>query len=125
MTTLASRQLCLIADEQQSGLSVLTDVEAAGFEAVGPFSSSSAALDWLEAHTPDLAVIDPALDEETGSRLVQALRSRGVPIVVYSERVRQEAPPELQSVPWFEKETAHADLLAALSYLQTTASAGV
>ena len=86
MATLTSRQRCLIADDQQSGLSVLSDVEAAGFEAVDPFSSSSSALDWLEAHTPDLAVIDPALDDGTGSSLVQVLRSRGVPIVVYSDR---------------------------------------
>lgn len=124
MATLTSRQRCLIADGQRSGQSVRSDVEAAGFEAVGPFSSSSSALEWLEAHTPDLAVIDPALDQEMGSILVQALRSRGVPIVVYSDSVRQpESPAELKSVPWFEKATARADLLATLSYLQTTTSA--
>ena len=123
MTTLTSRQVCLIADDQQSGPSLQRDVEAAGFDVIGPFVSSSSALQWLEDHTPDLAVIDPALDKETGSSLVQALRSRGVPIVVYSDLVRQpEASPELKSVPWFEKATARGDLLAALSYLQTTAS---
>ncbi len=122
MATLTSRQRCLIADDQQSGLSVLSDVEAAGFEAIGPFSSSSSALDWLEAHTPDLAVIDLALDEETGTSLVQTLRSRGVPIVVYSNSARQpEASSELKSVPWFAKGTARDDLLATLSYLKTTA----
>ena len=124
MAEATSRQRCLIVDDQQGGLSIQSDVEAAGFEAVGPFGSSSSALDWLEAHTPDLAVIDPALDAETGSSLVQALRSRGVPIMVYSDSARQpEASLELQSVPWFDKETARADLLAALGYLQTTASA--
>src|SRR5829696_5611195 len=85
MTSLTSRQCCLIADDQQSGPSLQNDVEAAGFDVIGPFNSSSSALDWLEDHTPDLAVIDPALDEETGSSLVSALRSRGVPIVVYSD----------------------------------------
>jgi DNA-binding response OmpR family regulator len=123
MSELAARQRCLIADGQQSGLLLQSDVEAAGFEAVGPFSSSSSALDWLEAHTPDLAVIDPALDEEIGSSLIQALRSRGVPIVVYSDRERQpEAAPELKSVPWFAKASARPDFLAALSYLRTTAA---
>ena len=122
MTSLTSRQCCLIADDQQSGPSLQSDVEAAGFDVIGPFSSSSSALQWLEDHTPDLAVIDPALDEETGSSLVVALRSRGVPIVVYSDTVRQpEGPAELKSVPWFEKATARSDLLAALSYLQTSA----
>ncbi len=101
MATLGTRQRCLIADDQQSGPTLQSDVEAAGFEAVGPFSSSSSALGWLGAHTPDLAVIDPALDEETGSILVQALRSRGVPIVVYSDSVmhaiRNAKPHTVQS----------------------------
>ena len=122
MSTLTARKRCLIADDQQSDPSLQGDVEAAGFDVIGPFSSSSFALDWLEDHTTDLAVIDPALDEETGSSLVLALRSRGVPIVVYSDSVRQpEGPAELRSVPWFEKATARGDLLSALSYLQTTA----
>ena len=90
-------------------------------EAAGPFRSSSLALDWLDARTPDVAIIDPALDEGVGALLVQALRSRGVPLVVYTDEARQpEVAPELQTVPWFEKGAGRADLLATLTYLKAT-----
>ena len=121
MATLTSHQRCLIVHDDRDGASLLSDVEAAGFEAAGPFNTSSHALDWLDAYTPDVAVIAPALDESVGAPLVQALRSRGVPLVVYSDAARQpEVAPELQSVPWFEKCTGRADLLATLTYLKAT-----
>lgn len=113
----------MIVDDLSGGPSLLADVEAAGFKTIGPFTAPPLAMAWLEANTPDLAVIDPAFGAGEIQGLVLELRGRGVPFVVYSGQERTAvAPPELQSVPWFGKATARAEFVAALAYIRSTAA---
>ena len=124
MATLALAQRCLIVDDPSIGSSLLDDITAAGFEAVGPFPAPALALRWLEAQTPDLVVIDPASTVGAAQDLVLALRERGVPFVVYTDAERtSEVMPELQSMPWFEKGSGRAEFLATLAYVHSTAAA--
>ena len=51
--------LCLVAeDEALIAMGLAADCDDAGLEIVGPFASCAQALDWVEEHTPDIALLD-------------------------------------------------------------------
>jgi DNA-binding response OmpR family regulator len=71
-------------DQALIGLALERDLEDAGFDIVGPFTSVAAALAWVETSTPDLAVLDYKLQDGSCTALVGVLRERGVPVVIHS-----------------------------------------
>ncbi len=112
-----SQPRCLVCEDQALiGLALEGDLEEAGLGIVGPFTSGEAALAWVETGTPELAVLDYKLKDGPCTRLIQVLRGRGVPVLIYSGWQRQGAdlPRELAEVPWLEKPCDRAALLAAL-----------
>jgi two-component system, response regulator PdtaR len=66
---------------------VADDLQEHGYQCVGPFARGSDALAKLATQTPDLAIVDWALQDGFCIELIRELRDRGVPLVIFSEPV--------------------------------------
>ena len=111
-----SRLRCLIVEDQMLiALSIEGYLEDLGYEVEGPFTTGTAALSWLETHTPQAAILDYSLLDGACNELARELRRRGIPFVIYSGyRPSAERPAEVKGVPWLEKPCTREDLLRAL-----------
>jgi DNA-binding NtrC family response regulator len=110
---------CLIVEDQVLiALSIEAYMEDAGYDAIGPFTSGSAALEWLRNHTPQAAILDYNLKDGDCTDLAHELQERGVPFMIYSgHRHSPDIPPEFKDVPWLEKPCSREDILKALQSL--------
>ena len=107
---------CMIVEDQALiGLALEAYLEDLGFAVGEPLSSAAAALDWLETHTPSVAILDYTLKDGPCPTLIRRLAERGIPFVVYSGHERSVAPRELRNVPWITKPCDREVLLAALT----------
>ncbi len=119
---------CLICEDQALiGLAIEAYLEDAGIGVVGPFGSCIEALAWVETATPELAVIDYKLKDGPSTLIVEALRQRGVPTVIYSgwQRRGVNVPLPYAGLPWLEKPADRDALLAALVGVAPTLTLGV
>jgi DNA-binding response OmpR family regulator len=109
----------MIAEDQPIiGLDLSDCLASAGFTVAGPFASCAASLAWLEAHTPDLAVLDYALDDGDCAEVIDTLIARGIPTIVLSGYIREsDAPPSLRKAIWLVKPCDHDTVLAATARL--------
>jgi two-component system, response regulator PdtaR len=120
-TTNSPRPQCLVAeDESIISMMMEIDLDEAGYEIVGPFSSCSEALGWLGQATPDLALIDYKLSDGACVELARELKRRDIPFAVLSGSVEKwvQRRPEFLGVPWLPKpvsEHALKHVLATLS----------
>jgi DNA-binding response OmpR family regulator len=112
----------VLKDNAIVGFDLTQTLEAAGYEAAGPLGTCAEALAWLEADTPEAAILDLTLKDGFCVALAHVLRARGVPYVVLSANHHQDAPDELQGTPWFVKPVGPHNLLAALAVLQEMAA---
>jgi len=110
---------CLIVEDQVLiGIALGASLEDAGLQVDGPFISCAAALEWLDANTPAVAIIDYRLKDGCCLELVRALRSRGIPFVIYSGLPRlSDLDPAFGDAPWLEKPIGRIDLLNAVAGL--------
>ena len=110
---------CLIVEDQVLiGMSVEAYLEELGYEVVGPVPSSAAALRWLEANTPDFAILDYALEGGSCAKLATTLKQRGVPFVIYSGHSRgMDINLDMSDVAWIEKPAARLDIIKAIQRL--------
>ena len=116
----------LLEDEALIALALQDDLEEAGYGIAGPFVTCTDALSWLEAHRPDLAVLDTVLKDGPCKEVALRLTSLGVPFLVYSGLVEDmNALPELASATWIEKPATAQALLQALAGLRVSATAPV
>jgi DNA-binding response OmpR family regulator len=92
-------------------------LEDAGYDVVGPFMRRAQALAWLEANTPELAVLDVMLPDGSSVDLARELRKRGVPFAIYSGLKPATDTPEFQGVPWLEKPMSRVALKEVLARL--------
>lgn len=118
-TPYQSKPLALILeDEALIAFNIQDELEDAGYETVGPFTSCSAALEWLETGTPTLAILDAALNDGPCSTVAAELSRRGVPFIIYSGH--QEDHPlvaEFPHITWIEKPAPPAVLVQACQKL--------
>ncbi|WP_048709326.1 response regulator [Microvirga massiliensis] len=91
------------------GLDLADELAERGYEVAGPFTCAEA-LAWIRGNTPDLAVLDVALQLGSCVRLARELQGREVPILVFSSYLQQCALPEFGSIPWLSM-PAPMDLL--------------
>ena len=116
----------LLEDEALIAVALQDDLEEAGYEVAGPFVTCTDALSWLEAHRPDLAVLDTVLKDGPCKEVALRLTSLGVPFLVYSGLVEDmNALPELASATWIEKPATAQALLQALAGLRDSTTAAV
>ena len=93
----------------------LTD---AGYGVAGPFASCATALEWLDGHQPDLALLDAVLSDGLCIELARALRVRAVPFLVLSgNHPLYGFPPDLHDAPWMEKPVTYEQLVNGLTLL--------
>ena len=98
-------------------------LEESGFRVAGPFTRNSAALAWLDAHTPDLALLDVLLNDGPCTPIVRALRVRNIPFAIYSGLKPGSRHPDLAAVTWLEKPVARDELVRALRGIVSEPSA--
>jgi DNA-binding response OmpR family regulator len=113
---------CLIVEDQALiAMSLEAYLEEAGIEITATFSSGTKALNWLVAHTPELALVDVMLEDGPCFKLARELKSRGIPFVIYSGLPpARDYPSELSEAPWLEKPAERAALTRALMQLVTS-----
>ena len=116
---------CMIVEDQALiDLALEAYLEDLGFAVGEPLSSAAAALEWLDTHTPSVAILDYTLQDGPCPTLIRRLAERGIPFVVYSGHKRSVAPPELQHVPWINKPCDREVLFAALTRAAPALSSG-
>jgi ActR/RegA family two-component response regulator len=85
-----------------------------GMKAIGPIGSVESALQTLAQDGPDGAIIDLNLQGELAFKVVQAVRDRGVPFVVYTGYSRLAFPAQLAGIVTVEKPTSVAGVVLKL-----------
>ena len=83
-----SLQCVLVAeDEMIIGVDLCDTVQEAGFVVDGPYDTARSAIDSLEKHKPDLAILDVRLDDGEVYPLADALIAANVPVIFHSGEV--------------------------------------
>ena len=109
------RPSCMIVEDQALiGLALEAYLEDLGIAVGEPLSSTAAALDRLDKHTPTVAILDYTLKDGPCITLIRRLAEHGIPFVIYSGHDPSVAPRELRNVPWITKPCDREVLLAAL-----------
>ena len=83
-------------------------------QVIGPARSVESALQALGQDDPDGAIIDLNLQGELAFMVVQAVRDRGVPFVVYTGYSRLAFPVQLAGIVTVEKPTSAAEAVLKL-----------
>jgi DNA-binding response OmpR family regulator len=87
-----------------TGMAVADDLEAAGYEVIGPFLQCARAVQALGREVPDLAVLDLTLADGPCNALAGELRRQNIPFLVHTSWSRRgRIAPEFEDVPWLEK----------------------
>ena len=108
-----SKSLVLILeDEALIALSLQDELQDAGFVVARPFTTCSAALDWLRTATPDMAILDATLNDGSCHSVAAELSRRGVPFLIYSgHQEDQQLLAEFRHITWIEKPVPAAVLV--------------
>src|SRR6185295_2796545 len=102
----------VLEDEALIALNLQDDLQDAGYEVAGPFTTCAAALDWLQTETPDTAILD-AWRKDGPFRVVALQHSRReVPFLIYSgNHADRQLLSEFHPIPWIEKPVTPALLV--------------
>lgn len=102
------------------GLGVVEDLLDLGFRVSGPFMNAREVIDLLASDPPDFAIVDVGLRDGSGRSAAQALRARGIPLVIFTAGDRRAyLDGEFEDVPWVEKPAATDRLLGVLADLRS------
>jgi DNA-binding response OmpR family regulator len=117
--TANSRQLVLVLeDEALIALNVQDELQDAGYAVAGPFSTCSAALEWLQTTTPDMAILDATLKDGPCREIAVELSRRQVPFLIYSGyQEDRQLLSEFDHITWIEKPVPSEVLVQACQQL--------
>jgi DNA-binding response OmpR family regulator len=110
----ASPLILILEDEALIALNLQDELQDNGYAVAGPFTTCSAALEWLGTATPSIAILDATLNDGSCSNVAAELSRRKVPFLIYSGH--QENHPllaEIQHMTWIEKPAPPAALVQA------------
>jgi DNA-binding response OmpR family regulator len=108
--------IVLVAEEETVvGLALEDALTQAGYAVADVFATNSAALEWLEDRRVDAAVLDFSLRDGPSVDLLRELKSRGVPILLYS--AFNKLPDEFQELPRVLKPGTFDQIVNALDKL--------
>jgi len=117
---LAGQRILLVEDEYLVGEDLRYIIEQAGFQVIGPFDTSEAALGAMDSGTLDGAVLDVRLhDNSTSVAVARELLLRGLPFLVLTAYERQIVPPEMRKAPYLAKPYLRASLVDMVSCVFT------
>ena len=113
-----AKRILIAEDEAIISVILSGDLRDEGYVIAGPFSTAREAIAWLDGEAPDVAIVDYMLRDGPCTRLLHALRTRGVPFVIFSGYARgPEIDDAFLDVPWFEKPASSDALLEVLASL--------
>ena len=110
-------RLLVVEDEALVALSLAADLEAMGWEVVGPAATLDEAHALLEANHVDVALLDVNLDGTLVFPLAEALRARGKPFVFHTGYEIPDPSGGFADVPVVRKPSNPASLSATLEQL--------
>jgi PAS domain S-box-containing protein len=109
-------RILVVEDSALIALEIEEAVREAGFEVVGPVARLPAALELVQSHSVDGALLDINLDGVQVYPLADLLRARGVPIVFATGYDRRTVlPPRFSTVPTLAKPFSPSDLARLLA----------
>jgi DNA-binding response OmpR family regulator len=104
----------VLEDEALIAINLQDELQDAGYEVAGPFTTCAAALSWLETGTPGLAILDAALNDGPYNDVADELGRRNIPFLIYSGHQESHSLlPDFQHVIWIEKPAPSAVLVQA------------
>jgi DNA-binding response OmpR family regulator len=108
-----SKPYVLIAeDEALIALNLEDELRDAGYAVAGPFTTCSAALEWLHTTTPDMAILDASLKDGPCRNIALELSRREVPFFIYSGHLEDHnLRLEFHHATWIEKPVPSAVLV--------------
>ncbi len=108
----------VLEDEALIGITLQDDLHDAGYRVAGPFTTCADALDWLQANTPDAAILDAALKDGSCCGIAAELDRREVPFLVYSgHRADHQLQSDFHHILWIEKPAPSSRLVQACQQL--------
>ena len=111
--------ILVLEDQALIAIYVEELLHQAGFRTVNTLSSCSAAAEWLQSHTPGLAIIETRLRDGQCDAVAQMLESRGVPYLVHTAGSGRDDPSHgslQQTCAWLPKPCDPDDFLAAVRH---------
>lgn len=98
----------ILEDEALISLELEDVLSNVPVEEVVVLTRVDAALKWLESNTPDIAIVDYWLNRVPTEAVVDALRRKGVPVIIYSGTEYDAATDSasFRDVPWLQKPQA-------------------
>ncbi len=108
-----SNDILVLEDEPLIALDLEDMLHHAGFK-TNVLMSCAEALEWLQAKTPQVAVLDMHLKDGTCIDVAAVLNARGVPLIICSGSSERHPHEAFQTSTWLSKPTAERDLLTAV-----------
>ncbi|MGK9052082.1 response regulator [Neorhizobium sp. CSC1952] len=105
METSRDQTVLVLEDEALIAIYLEELLAQAGFDSISTYSSCVAATEWLQQHTPELAVMETRLRDGACDEIAAILAKRGVPYIVHSvERDIGGRHPQMDSkCKWVDK----------------------
>ena len=109
-------QVLVVEDEAIIAMDLEGILTDAGLAVPATLPSCAAALEWLDVHLPDVALVDMHLLDGSCEPVAKRLVERGIPFVVFSASTEREQPsdPVFQSAAWLEKPAPRERIVAAI-----------
>ena len=108
----------VLEDEVLVALNLRDDLEEAGYNVAGPFTTCADARLWLASEEPDAAVLDTVLKDGSCREIALELARRRVPFLIYSGHSEdRELLGEFNHVTWIEKPVPPSALVEACKQL--------
>jgi DNA-binding response OmpR family regulator len=115
MNIIVNKSVLILEDEPLIAMDHEHYAEQAGFTQITVMSTCAAAEDWLQSHTPSVALLDVQLRDGPCSGVAALLRNKGVPFVVCSGSGEGDADPNFHDGIWLPKPCIPEDLIIALT----------
>lgn len=118
LTDGTQKTVLVLEDQPLIALEVEDLLNRAGFFNVITFTSCGDAELWLEAHTPDLAVIETRLRDGSSDSVAKCLAGNNVPIIVHSaDEAHFDPATELTRLShiWINKPCLPENFLTAIN----------
>jgi DNA-binding response OmpR family regulator len=116
-TRLSGRSVLVVEDDFYLAEDARDALEEAGANVLGPYGRADEALNSLEEHVPDCAVVDLNLGFGPNFEVARALKLRGVPILLVTGYDPNTIPPDLAAIASLQKPISRAKLTAAVADL--------
>jgi ActR/RegA family two-component response regulator len=117
-----TKRILIVEDEYYLAEDCAQEIVRHGMQVVGPIGKVESALQTLAQDGPDCAIIDLNLQGELAFKVVQAVRDRGVPFIVYTGYSKLAFPVQVAGIVTVEKPTSAAEAVLKLLECMTSTS---